>query len=221
MMNTHDYIRAAEWLTEQSLSILPMLRADRIPASDELLLMEQMHSGILTDSAEVVNACAGLDRRSVFLTMRAGKGGLQASHGKCRYLAEKNADIRQLDALVGPFLEPGYLEEISLRVQPDMCAEGFSAQNIPAFARLIRRSENLAVRALFLPFDLRGDLSCQAKAAFSLVKQIRADLPCTLHAFCFEGLLAPLMQGNKELLKTLQMLASLNDTSLYAVFYIS
>ena len=51
MMNTHDYIRAAEWLTEQSLSILPMLRADRIPASDELLLMEQMHSGILTDSA--------------------------------------------------------------------------------------------------------------------------------------------------------------------------
>lgn len=66
MMNTHDYIRAAEWLTEQSLSILPMLRTDRIPASDELLLMEQMHSGILTDSAEVVNACAGLDRRSVF-----------------------------------------------------------------------------------------------------------------------------------------------------------
>jgi hypothetical protein len=42
-----------------------------------------------------------------------------------------------------------------------------------------------------------------------------------LHAFCFEGLLEPLAQGDTELLQTIRMLASLNDTSLYASFFIS
>lgn len=46
-------------------------------------------------------------------------------------------------------------------------------------------------------------------------------MPCMLHAFCFEGLLEPLTQGDAELLQTLKMLASLNDTSLYASFFIS
>ena len=84
-----------------------------------------------------------------------------------------------------------------------------------------RRTEHLAVRALFLSFDPESDLSRQAKDAFSLVKKIRSDLPCMLHAFCFEGLLEPVAQGDEELLQTLRMLASLNDTSLYASFFIS
>ena len=42
-----------------------------------------------------------------------------------------------------------------------------------------------------------------------------------LHAFCFEGLLAPLVRGDEPLRQTLHMLASLNDTSLYASFFIS
>ena len=77
------------------------------------------------------------------------------------------------------------------------------------------------MRALFLPFDLTGDLSRQSKDAFSLVKKIRSDMPCMLHAFCFEGLLEPLAQGDTKLRQTLRMLASLNDTSLYATFFIS
>ena len=36
-----------------------------------------------------------------------------------------------------------------------------------------------------------------------------------------QGLLQPLAQGDTELLQTLRMLASLNDTSLYASFFIS
>ena len=77
------------------------------------------------------------------------------------------------------------------------------------------------MRALFLSFDPESDLSRQSKDAFSLVKKIRSDLPCMLHAFCFEGLLEPVAQGDEELLQTLRMLASLNDTSLYASFFIS
>ena len=73
----------------------------------------------------------------------------------------------------------------------------------------------------FLPFDQSGDLSRQAKDAFRLVKKIRSDLPCVLHTFCFEGLLAPVAAGDAELLHTIRMLASLNDTSLYATFFIS
>ena len=117
-------------------------------------------------------------------------------------------------------MQEGYLEDIAIRVWPNG-GGAFTAENIPEFARLIRRTDNLAVRALFLPFDQSHNLSRQAKDAFSLVKKIRSDLPCMLHAFCFEGLLTPLAQGDTELLHTLKMLASLNDTSLYAAFFIS
>lgn len=149
-----------------------------------------------------------------------GSKRCKRAHGRCRYLAEDAESVRKLDALTAPLLPEGYLEDIAIRVYPNGGGE-FTAQNIPTFARLIRRTDNLAVRALFLPFDQSGDLSRQAKDAFSLVKKIRSDLPCMLHAFCFEGLLKPLAQGDTELLQTLRMLASLNDTSLYASFFIS
>lgn len=142
------------------------------------------------------------------------------AHGHCRYLAETPEELQKLDSLTTPFLPEGYLEDIAIRVYP-LGGGAFTAENIPEFGRLIRRTDNLAVRALFLPFDQSGDLSRQAKDAFSLVKKIRSDLPCMLHAFCFEGLLEPLAQGDTELLQTLRMLASLNDTSLYASFFIS
>lgn len=156
----------------------------------------------------------------MFLSATASEDDLRAAHGRCRYLAETQEELRTLDALVGPYLPEGYLEDIAIRVDPTGHG-AFTPENIPMFARLIRRTNNLAVRALFLPFDLDGDLSRQAKDAFSLVKKIRSDLPCMLHAFCFEGLMKPLMQGDTELLHTLKMLASLNDTSLYASFFIS
>lgn len=142
------------------------------------------------------------------------------AHGHCRYLAETPEELQKLDSLTTPFLPEGYLEDIAIRVYP-LGGGAFAAANIPEFGRLIRRTDHLAVRALFLPFDQSGDLSRQAKDAFSLVKKIRSDLPCMLHAFCFEGLLKPLAQGDTELLQTLRMLASLNDTSLYASFFIS
>lgn len=211
---------AARWLAGQEMMPQALLRLDGVPAAEELAALAEYGCGVLTGSGAVVTACAGLDPRAVFLSAAASEDELRAAHGRCRYLAEMPEELQKLDALVGPLLPEGYLEDIAIRVWPEG-GGAFTAENIPVFARLIRRTDNLAVRALFLPFDQSGDLSRQAKDTFSLVKKIRSDLPCMLHAFCFEGLLEPLAQGDTELRQTLKMLASLNDTSLYASFFIS
>ena len=219
-MDYQTWIQAAGWLAAQGLPVQPLLT--RSDAPDEALqaALLQAQGGVLAGSAAAVTGCGIPDARAVFLSAAAPDEALRAAHGRCRYLAETPEEIRKLDALVGPFLPEGYLEDIAIRVWPNG-GGAFTAANIPEFARLIRRSDNLAVRALFVPLDQSGDLSRQAKDAFSLVKKIRSDLPCMLHAFCFEGLLEPLFRGDTELLHTLKMLASLNDTSLYAAFFIS
>lgn len=211
---------AARWLAGQEMMPQELLRLDGVPAAEELAALAEYGCGVLTGSGAVVTACAGLGPRAVFLSADASEDELRAAHGRCRYLAETPEELQKLDTLVGPLLPEGYLEDIAIRVWPEG-GGAFTAENIPVFARLIRRTDNLAVRALFLPFYQSGDLSRQAKDAFSLVKKIRSDLPCMLHAFCFEGLLEPLAQGDTELRQTLKMLASLNDTSLYASFFIS
>lgn len=219
-MNHQTWIQAAQWLSEQEIAIQPILTLSDAP--DEVLqaALLQAPASVLAASAAAVVGCGISDARSVFLSASAPEEELRAAHGHCRYLAETPEEIRKLDALTGPFLQEGYLEDIAIRVWPNG-GGAFTAENIPEFARLIRRTDNLAVRALFLPFDQSHNLSRQAKDAFSLVKKIRSDLPCMLHAFCFEGLLTPLAQGDTGLLHTLKMLASLNDTSLYAAFFIS
>ena len=215
-----NWKRSAQWLAAQEIPIQPLAQLQSAQDTALLNVLEQTNGGVLAADANAVLACESLDPRAVFLSASASEDDLRAAHGRCRYLAETPEELRTLDALVGPYLPEGYLEDIAIRVDPTGHG-AFTPENIPTFARLIRRTDNLAVRALFLPFDLSGDLSRQAKDAYSLVKKIRSDLPCMLHAFCFEGLLQPLAQGDAELLQTLTMLASLNDTSLYAAFFIS
>lgn len=219
-MTMQEYIAAAKWLAAEDMMLHPLAQLDSIPTSEEQQVLAETESGILTADAAIAAACGDIDPRTVFLSAHAGEQALQAAHGRCRYLAETPEELQKLDSLTTPFLPEGYLEDIAIRVYP-LGGGAFTAANIPEFGRLIRRTDHLAVRALFLPFDLEGDLSRQAKDAFSLVKKIRSDLPCMLHAFCFEGLLKPLAQGDAELLQTIRMLASLNDTSLYASFLIS
>ena len=219
-MEQQTWIRAVQWLEAQELPVQPLLTLSGAPDAALQAALEQTPAGVLADTSAAVIGCGIPDARSVFLSAAAPEEELRAAHGHCRYLAQTPDEIRKLDALIGPFLPEGYLEDIAIRVWPNG-GGAFTAENIPEFARLIRRTDNLAVRALFLPFDQSHDLSRQAKDAFSLVKKIRSDLPCMLHAFCFERLLAPLFQGDTELLHTIKMLASLNDTSLYAAFFIS
>lgn len=213
-------MQAARWLAEQEMMPQALLQPGDTPSESELAALAEYGCGVLSGSGDIVAACAGLDPRAVFLSADAPEDALRAAHGRCRYLAQTPEELQKLDALAGPLLPEGYCEDIAIRVWP-RGGGAFTAENIPVFARLIRRTDNLAVRALFLPFDPEGDLSRQTKDAFSLVKKIRSDLPCMLHVFCFERLLEPLARGDTELLQTLRMLASLNDTSLYAAFFIS
>lgn len=171
-----EYIAAAKWLAAEDMMLHPLAQLDSIPTSEEQQVLAETESGILTADAAIAAACGDIDPRTVFLSAHAGEQALQAAHGRCRYLAEDAESVRKLDALTAPLLPEGYLEDIAIRVYPNGGGE-FTAQNIPTFARLIRRTDNLAVRALFLPFDLDGDLSRQAKDAFSLVKKYALICP--------------------------------------------
>lgn len=208
-------------LAERELTIQPLLHVS------EPLMPETLHAlpqcGVLTERRAVIEGCAaaGMGTKQLFFrAASASEDDLRRVHGHCCWLLERLEDISRTDMLAGPLLTGGRLEEVGIRLSP-IGEDMFTSENIPQFARLLRRSENLAVRSVFLPLDAAGDLSQQAKAAFSLVKKLRADLPCLFHSFCFEGLLEPLGQGNAALEQTLEMLAALNDTSLYAQFYIS
>ena len=143
---------------------------------------------------------------------------LSALYGKCRFIAQSKADVKQLDRMVAPFLKEGYLETIAIHLKDSSEETAFTPNNVETFSRWIRFSENLAVRGIFV--DMEGDLSESAKQSFSLIKKIRSDMPCLFSYFCFNGLLEPLAKGDEVLLQTLKMLDSLNDTSLYACFYI-
>lgn len=208
------YVRYAERLP----TVRPLLRTDVCPT--EALPKAW---GVLTGSTAVIERCAGdgMGPKQLFLPVaNAPEGDLSAVHGRCCYLLERMADVPRLDALVEPLLPEGRLEEVALRLAPD--GEGlFTEDSLPIFARLLRRSAHLAVRGAFLTLNGGDDLSEQARAAFSLVKKLRADLPCVLHAFCLEGVLEPLLSGDEALARTLELLAALNDTSLYARFFIA
>lgn len=221
-MNDHmEFLQFAHHLDQQVSSIQPLLKTDTPPAPETLAALA--HCGILTREPSVIARCSagGIPPRQLFFCVTAVReDDLRAVHGHCRYLLERQSDIPRLDTLAGPLLADGRLEEVGIRISASG-DDAFTKENIPLFARLLRRSANLAVRSVFLPLDAAADPAQQAKEAFSLVKKLRADLPCIFHAFCLEGLSAPLAQDDGALLQTLRMLAALNDTSLYASFFIS
>lgn len=157
-MEQQAWIRAAQWLSEQELLVQPLLALSDAPDAALQTALLQVQGGVLANTSAAATGCGVPDARSVFLSANAPEDELRAAHGRCRYLVQTPDEIRTLDALAGPFLQEGYLEDIAIRVWP-MGGGAFTAENIPEFARLIRRTENLAVRALFLPFDQGGDLS--------------------------------------------------------------
>lgn len=136
--------------------------------------------------------------------------------GECRYLVGSPAALFALDKALDGALPTGYLEPVGLCIG----AVGF-ARDIPALSAAMRRTRNLTLRYAFLSLSEGADLPTAAREAFSFIKRLRADVPCMLHGFCLRGLLKPLSQGDAELTETLEMLAALNDSSLYAEFFIA
>lgn len=169
-------------------------------------------------AAEAVSFCDnGIPTRHIFLhTDELERAEICAAQGKCRYLVSSPRALFALDQAMDGALPAGYLEAVGLCIGRD----GF-ARDIPALSAAVRKTKNLTLRYVFLSLEDAPDPSLAAREAFSFVKQLRADVPCMLHGFCLGGLISPLAQGNVELAETLQMLAALNDSSLYADFFIS
>lgn len=139
-----------------------------------------------------------------------------AVRGQCRYLVGSPAALFALDKALDSALPTGYLEPVGLCI-----GSGGFARDIPALSAAMRRTGNLTLRYAFLSLSKDADLPTAASEAFSFIKRLRADVPCMLHGFCLCGLLKPLSQGDAALCETLEMLAALNDSSLYAEFFIS
>lgn len=226
MHNLEKYLACRTWLEEHELStISPVLvRRENFSEADLSLLGDCKNLVVETDCSQVVLDCAsrGISPKNVFFRTNGDWGKFIAKlQGKCRFLLSTKEDVKLIDSLIEPYLQIGYLETIAIDLKIGSLAQGiFSDANIEEFSGWIKLSHFLAVRSIFVSWERVDDLAIAARNAFSLIKKIRSDMPCLFTSFCLEGVAEPLMRGDGNLLKTMQMLAALNDTSLYANFHI-
>lgn len=220
-MELLEHLRLAAWLKEQNLTVRPLWVLEGETQQGALSQLAALDGSVLTARDGAACRAAGVTDLFFPCTGQTDEA-LATAFGSCCYVIGNKAEMQQVDRVVGPLLRPGYLENIAIRLSPAGAeVDGFTTENIEQFGRWLRFSENLAVRGIFLDLTGAEDLNVAAKEAFSLVKKIRSDLPCLFYSFCLKGLLAPLARGDAELLQTVRMLASLNDTSLYANFFIA
>lgn len=226
MHNLEEYLAYRTWLNEHELStISPVLtRQERFSEAEMNLLKNDQNLVIETDCPQVVLDCAvcGISPKNIFFrTNDAWDKFIAKLQGKCRFLLSRQEDVKKIDSLVEPYLPIGHLETIAIDLKIGKQTKGtFSDTNIEEFSSWIRFSRCLAVRSIFISWERVDDWAAAARSTFSLIKKIRSDMPCLFTSFCLEGIVEPLRRENGNLLKTMQMLAALNDTSLYANFYI-
>lgn len=211
-----------EALAELDVQIRPLIRLEAETEPEALRSLATENAAVLLSRAQDVLPCREAGIGDVFLeTAQLPEAAMAEVFSACHFVLNDRDALLRLDRVAAAHLSEGYMENVTLALSPTSADESiFTPHNIPQTARLIRRSEALAVRGVILDLTGKADVSAAAREAFSLVKKLRSDLPCVLHCFCMNGLLQPLAEGNEELIKTLKMLASLNDTSLYADFLI-
>lgn len=218
-----DFSGLIEKLKAFDGSIRPMVCMERAVAKTQSSALSESGAAVWTSQAETAEELSQNGFHNIFFDCTGQTDdALRKVFGKCRFVIRNKAQMQQLDRVVQPLLPFGYLENVVIRLSEGGAdATAFTADNIEEFSRWLRFSEALAVRGIVIDLSAADDLSEAARSAFSLIKKIRSDLPCLFHCFCLEGLADQLISGDKELLRTLKMLASLNDTSLYAEFYIA
>lgn len=186
----------------------------RVFSPSDFPLFSDSNSAVEADSAAdaMLFYKKSIPAKHIFLHAdRLSREGILATQGQCRYLVNSADALLALDAALDGSLPAGYLEPVGLCIGPD----GFP-RDIPVLSASVRRTQNLTLRYAFLSLSNSPDPALAAREAFSFIKRLRADVPCMLHGFCFSGL-----QCNAELRETLDMLAALNDSSLYAEFFLA
>ena len=218
-MKFDEFICAAKGLEGLGTNIRPIYRANDALTDEQVQRLLAVGAAVETAQPSVIFHCLKAGLTDVYFDCgEADDEALASLFGKCRFVAHKKAEIKQLDRITGPLLQPGHLETIAIRLQNSSDELAFTPNNISRFSGWIRFSDNLAVRGIFV--DIEKEFSEQAKESYSLIKKIRCDMPCLFSYFCLSGLLEPLSKGDEALAQSLKMIDSLNDTSLYACFYI-
>lgn len=224
MIAFQEFMQESAWVHKQDLNLYPLYSTEENLSADQIAALRESEAGIKSGSAALIQDCAEGGIASERLFLRCGSctsEHLDRLWGRCRFVAETKDDLLRLDQMAAHHLKTGHLEAIALSLLPESCeAAHFSDRNIAEFSKWIRFSKSLAVRGIFVDCRADGNCCALAKKRFSLIKQIRSDMPCLFSYFCLEGLLQPLSSGDENLLETLKMLSSLNDTSFYAQFYI-
>ncbi len=218
-MDFCKFTNAASVLKETGTNIRPIFQANEILSVEQIQELCRLDAAVQTTNPKIILDCLEAGLTDLYFDCGGSDDEtLTSLYGKCRFIARSKADIKQLDRIAAPFLQPGYLESIAIQFTNTSDELAFTPNNVPEFSRWIRFSQNLAVRGIFI--DIEDDFAENAKQNYSLIKKLRSDMPCLFTYFCFSGLLTPLADGDQELLQSLKIVDSLNDTSLYACFYI-
>ena len=222
-MDAGSVCRAAALLSAHDIAAKPLFRVDEPLAPDTLRALAETGAAVETACPAAARQCleAGLTDRRLFLRLDGQTPEMLAAlAGRVRFLAVSPAAVRLLDSALDGLLPPGRLAPAGVYLQPDtQMPDAFSAADIPALSACLRLTRNLTLRSVVLPLNGAPDPAAAASEAFSLIKRLRADIPCQLHSFCLDGLL-PCLPGSSALIRTLRMLSALNDSTLYADFYI-
>lgn len=169
----------------------------------------------------------GIAKDMIYFDM-AGKTPKEAASvfGKCSYIISSINEIDILNSIVEELNGPGHMETIGIRIAPveDIfdSVSSIPATKISDLAASLRKADYIAVRGIFIyPGQLKYSSKNSLQDCFSLIKEIRSSLPCSLSYFCMESLIETLGSRSEFLRHDLEIVRSLNDTSLYASFLLN
>ena len=210
--------RAAALLTAQGIAARPLYKAAAPLSPTTLRALVGAGVAVETACPSVIDQGreAGLTERQLFLHFDGQPSEtLAAFCGHVRFLAATPEALAALDGALDGALPAGHFAPVGVYLAPDA-----PFWDVPALAAMLRRTRNLTLRHAVLCLDGADDPAAAAVEAFSYVKRLRADVPCMLHSFRLDGLLPPLLGGDTALIGALRMLSALNESSLYAEFYL-
>ncbi len=210
--------RAAAVLAAQDIAARPLYKAAAPLSPTALNALAGAGVAVETDCPSVIDQGhkAGLTERQLFLRLDGQPPeALAAFCGRVRFLAAAPEALSALDTALDGALPAGHYAPVGVYLAPDA-----PFWDIAALAAAMRKTRSLTLRHVVLTLDGTADPAAAAFEAFSYVKRLRADVPCMLHSFRLDGLLPPLLDGNPALIRALQRLSALNESSLYAEFYL-
>lgn len=148
--------------------------------------------------------------------------------GKCRLLATSLDVLAAINHQAQSLLAHSSLEGIAIRIIPEEKSvndnkNGIYLNHISDLSAKMKKLDNIAIRGIFiLPPNMPNYHATKLKEYFSIIKSIRAWLPCTFSYFCIEHVINELSDNSRDsIISNLEVISLLNNTSLYSEFLLS